>query len=285
MSIQLRYELTPVETYYNQAETTFRNGMRVQIASEDYDKGNSESGGNSDMIEFDSLGSPNSLNVNPSHLSFATHFPSSKNLTHKQPWVSISYYEKTVRCGDEFNGYNPSIHVDGGCHPWDENRFCLGKINNINRDTQTGNLRCHIGKGLLLELRNNEVICTNRSKHSIFIQSQNWNVRENKDLGLVRKVESGKSAMVFCHLDFAERLQHCVNNFSNQGGYQQVAEMGNMLQVRISLIKGWSSDYKRQRITACPCWIEVKFQIGLQWLDRVISNLGSPSENGPTSNS
>ena len=65
------------------------------------------------MIEFDSLGSPNSLNLNPSRLSFATHFPSSKNLTHKQPWVSISYYEKTVRCGDEFNGYNPSIHVDG----------------------------------------------------------------------------------------------------------------------------------------------------------------------------
>ena len=33
--------------------------------------------------------------------------------TGMKPWLSIHYYEKNQKCGEEFIGYNENITVDG----------------------------------------------------------------------------------------------------------------------------------------------------------------------------
>ena len=63
-------------------------------------------------------------------------------------WASIAYYELNSRVGEVFHAKSTSIVVDGFTDPSNNNdRFCLGLLSNVNRNSTIENTRRHIGKG------------------------------------------------------------------------------------------------------------------------------------------
>lgn len=67
----------------------------------------------------------------------------------EQPfWASIAYYELNCRVGEVFHCQSTSVIVDGFTNPSNNSdRFCLGQLSNVNRNSTIENTRRHIGKG------------------------------------------------------------------------------------------------------------------------------------------
>lgn len=66
-------------------------------------------------------------------------------------WASIAYYELNCRVGEVFHCQSHSVIVDGFTNPSNNSdRFCLGQLSNVNRNSTIENTRRHIGKGMLL---------------------------------------------------------------------------------------------------------------------------------------
>lgn len=63
-------------------------------------------------------------------------------------WCSIVYYELNNRVGEAYQASSTSVLVDGFTDPSNnKNRFCLGLLSNVNRNSTIENTRRHIGKG------------------------------------------------------------------------------------------------------------------------------------------
>lgn len=61
-------------------------------------------------------------------------------------WCSIAYYELNSRVGEMFHATSKSIVIDGFTDPRNNNnRFCLGLLSNVNRNSTIENTRRHIG--------------------------------------------------------------------------------------------------------------------------------------------
>lgn len=65
-----------------------------------------------------------------------------------QYWCSIAYYELNSRVGEVFHATSNQVVIDGFTDPNNNsNRFCLGLLSNVNRNSTIENTRRHIGRG------------------------------------------------------------------------------------------------------------------------------------------
>ncbi|PAA86939.1 hypothetical protein BOX15_Mlig016086g1, partial [Macrostomum lignano] len=192
-------------------------------------------------------------------------------------WCSVHYYELSSRVGDAYYATSPFVTVDGGTNPSGRGRFCLGLLSNVNRTLAVEQTRRSIGSGVGLYYVNGEVHAECLSDSPVFIQSPNGNIRHNWHPATVCRIPPGCNLCVFSIRDFGNQLRQ-----SAAKSFDEVYALTKMCTIRIAFVKGWGSEYRRQLVTATPCWIEVHLNGPLRWLDQVLSTMGSPNY-GPSS--
>jgi len=196
-------------------------------------------------------------------------------------WCSIAYYELNTRVGEMYTAQDNTVQIDGFTNPGaNTNRFCLGQLSNVNRNSVIESTRRHIGEGVYLVYSDGKVWVQCLSDSPVFVQSRNANIGKNFHPSAVWKIPSKSSLVIFNGTEFAQHLTNCVAH-----GYEAVFELTKMCTIRMSFVKGWGSDYHRQDVTSTPCWVEIHLHSPLKWLDDVLIQMQPPVHGAITSNS
>ncbi|XP_055300164.1 protein mothers against dpp-like [Sitodiplosis mosellana] len=190
-------------------------------------------------------------------------------------WATVAYYELNSRVGEQFrcSTNSHSLIVDGFTHPSckTSNRFCLGQLSNISRNSTIESTRKHIGKGVSIYYRGQELYLDCLSDHPIFVQGSMINHIHGFDPHVVCKVLPRFSLKIFDFTEFSNLLGNVVHS-----GFEATYGLTKMCTIRISFVKGWGTTYHRLDVTSTPCWIELHLNGPLKWLDQVLTQMGSP---------
>ncbi|KAK6111127.1 MH2 domain family protein [Brugia pahangi] len=190
-----------------------------------------------------------------------------------EAWCHAYYYELNQRIGEPFKGGTSHVIVDGFCAPSEAERFCLGALANVNRNPGVVNARRQIGRGVRIFRQDEDVYAECLSEAPVFIQSPIHAVKSHDHPATVYRLPSGHIMQVFDNESFETLLAQSTNQ-----GFHAVYSLQRMCHMRISFVKGWGEQYKRQTITSTPCWVEIHLAIPLQKLDRVLSQIPGPND-------
>uniref|UniRef100_A0A671RAA0 Mothers against decapentaplegic homolog n=1 Tax=Sinocyclocheilus anshuiensis TaxID=1608454 RepID=A0A671RAA0_9TELE len=228
----------------------------------------SEDGETSDhqMNRSMDTGSPN---LSPNPVSPAHNNLDLQPVTYCEPafWCSISYYELNQRVGETFHASQPSLTVDGFTDPSNSERFCLGLLSNVNRNAAVELTRRHIGIHTIV--LNHSFIRQHYLKINILFNLISYLLVWQPSVFCRPGCCNLK---IFNNQEFAALLAQSVNQ-----GFEAVYQLTRMCTIRMSFVKGWGAEYRRQTVTSTPCWIELHLNGPLQWLDKVLTQMGSPS--------
>ncbi|CAG9535191.1 unnamed protein product [Cercopithifilaria johnstoni] len=190
-------------------------------------------------------------------------------------WATISYFELNTRVGEQYKVSSPTVEIDGFTDPTSNpSKICLGLLSNVNRNQQIESTRRRIGRGVKLTYVPNQgtLFAECQSESAIFIQSRNCNYFHSFHPTTVCKITNGISLKIFDMSKFRELLAESTRCCS----FDAIYELTNMTIIRMSFVKGWGAEYQRQDVTSTPCWVEIHLHAPLQWLDKVLSQMGPP---------
>ena len=63
-----------------------------------------------------------------------------------ESWCTLAYYEMNNRVGEPFDAKIPSLTIDGFTSPSSQDRFCIGRLTNVNRTSLSEDTRRLIGQ-------------------------------------------------------------------------------------------------------------------------------------------
>lgn len=121
-------------------------------------------------------------------------------------WTSISYYELEAKVGEIYQALRPSITIDGFTDPSNAERFCVGLLTNVARNTSVNTVRRVIGNGLRLEYIGGDVFAECLSEKPMYISSISFNIGRGVEPNAVYKIPQGIS-------DLSSRDQNQISRF------------------------------------------------------------------------
>nr|CAD2183214.1 unnamed protein product [Meloidogyne enterolobii] len=198
-------------------------------------------------------------------------------------WCLVYYYEMNERVGEVFKSEwkqelneNPQLIIDGGvCASAENTRFCLGVIGNINRNPFVTKVGRSIGKGIRLNQKDENIYLESLSDSAVFVQCPLFARKNGDELATVYRLKasdastsSSNGSKPFCLFDM--KMFDTLLTEARLLGYNALYMLQIYCLCRISFVKGWGQEYRRQTITSCPMWIEVQFPRPLQILDEVL---------------
>ncbi|CAJ0950494.1 unnamed protein product, partial [Mesorhabditis belari] len=179
-------------------------------------------------------------------------------------WAQIMYYELDERVGETYKPTIDQITVDGFTSTIEPNRLCLGAISNARRNPAVLAVRRQIGRGIQLTRSDGVVRLECNSDSPVFVQSPVHAHHMGENLATIYRIAKNHSIEIFNEQAFEEMLNEA------RKSYKRTYQMQNMCQARVSFVKGFGAEYRRQTIQMTPCWIEIHFQDPLQRIDKIL---------------
>ncbi|CAF0797566.1 unnamed protein product [Didymodactylos carnosus] len=189
-------------------------------------------------------------------------------------WCHISYYEMSNRVGEQFRATQPHVVIDGFTDPSNADRFCLGLLTNVHRTFEIDKARRFIGRGVRLYHIRGDVYAECISDNPVFVQSPICNQRYSWHQATVCKIPPTRNLKIFDSADFTRTLHNAISE-----GYEAVWHLTKMCIIRMSFVKGWGVEYRRQAVTCTPCWVEIHLDGPLKWLDNVLQHMRGPTQS------